>query len=165
MEITFAPRGVLQIDDARIIWRNFKGAGSMFNNEGDRNFSLVIPNEELAEELKNDKNKFGAGWNVKTREPREEGEAPLYHLPVKVKYTERSTPRVFLISGDFREELTENTIGILDDISIAHIDLDIRPYDGEGRFGPHRTAYLQGMWVVQDVDRFQRRAAEGRSEE
>ena len=111
-------------------------------------------------QIKNDKNKFGAGWNVKTREPREEGEAPLYHLPVKVKYTERSTPRVFLISGDFREELTENTIGILDDISIAHIDLDIRPYDWDVNGKNGRTAYLQSIHVTQEVDRFAARYAE-----
>ena len=31
MHITFAPRGILQIDDARIIYRNFSGVGAQFN--------------------------------------------------------------------------------------------------------------------------------------
>ena len=56
MELTFAPRGVLQIDDARIIFRNFRGEGGKFNKEGDRNFALIIPNEEMAEALQNDVN-------------------------------------------------------------------------------------------------------------
>ena len=43
MKITFAPRGILQVDDARIVYRNFTGAATQFNREGDRNFSLVIP--------------------------------------------------------------------------------------------------------------------------
>ena len=51
MNITFAPRGILQIDDARIIYRNFSGAASKFNREGDRNFAVIIPTEEQANAL------------------------------------------------------------------------------------------------------------------
>ena len=160
MELTFAPKGILEIDDARICFRNFRGEGSLYNNEGDRNFSLVIPDEEIAEALKNDKNEFGVGWNVKIRAPREEGEAPFMHLPVKVKYTERSGPRVYLISGKNRVELNEDTIGMLDDIDIKSVDMNTRPYDGEGRFGPFRSAYLQSIYVVQNIDRFAARFSE-----
>lgn len=160
MELTFAPKGILEIDDARICFRNFRGEGSLYNNEGDRNFSLVIPDEEIAEALMNDKNEFGVGWNVKIRAPREEGEAPFMHLPVKVKYTERSGPRVYLISGKNRVELNEDTIGMLDDIDIKSVDMNIRPYDGEGRFGPFRSAYLQSIYIVQNVDRFAARFSE-----
>lgn len=160
MELTFAPKGILEIDDARICFRNFRGEGSLYNNEGDRNFSLVIPDEEIADALMNDKNEFGVGWNVKIRAPREEGEAPFMHLPVKVKYTERSGPRVYLISGKNRVELNEDTIGMLDDIDIKSVDMNIRPYDGEGRFGPFRSAYLQSIYVVQNVDRFAARFSE-----
>ena len=160
MHLTFAPKGILQIDDARICFRNFRGEGSMYNNEGDRNFSLIIPDEETAEALRNDKNEFGVGWNVKIRAPREEGEAPFIHLPVKVKYSERSGPRVYLISGKNRVQLDEETIGMLDDIDIKSVDMDIRPYDGEGRFGAFRAAYLQSIYVTQEVDRFAARFAE-----
>ena len=43
---------------------------------------------------------------------------------------------------------------LFDVIDILSVDLDIRPYDWEvnGRTG--RTAYLQSMKVVQDIDRF-----------
>ena len=44
MKLTFAPRNILQIDDARICFRNFTGKRTDFNNEGDRNFAFVIPN-------------------------------------------------------------------------------------------------------------------------
>jgi hypothetical protein len=162
MEVTFAPRGIVQIDGARICFRNFKGEASMYNANGERTFSLIIPDEEVAEALRNDKNEMGAGWNVKIKAPREEGEEPFMHLPIKVKYTERSKPRVYLQSGKNRVELTEETIGLLDDISISSVDLDIRPYDSESRFGAHRTAYLQSMLVTQnmDFDRFAARFAE-----
>lgn len=160
MKLTFAPKGILQIDDARICFRNFRGEGSMYNNEGDRNFSLIIPDNDIAEALQNDKNEYGVGWNVKIKAPREEGDQPFMHMLVKVKYTDRSKPRAYLISGKNRVELTEETIGMLDDIDIRSVDLDIRPYDGEGRFGPHRTAYLQSIYVTQEVDRFAARFAE-----
>ncbi len=160
MKLTFAPKNVLQIDDARICWKNFKGKRTEFNNEGDRNFHLIIPNGELAEDLMNDKNEYGVGWNVKIRAPREEGDQPFIHMLVKVKYTERSQPRAYLISGKNRVELTEDTIGMLDDINISSVSLDIRPFDGEGRFGPHRTAYLQSIYVTQEIDRLATRFAE-----
>lgn len=151
---------MLQIDDARICFRNFRGEGSMYNAEGARGFSIIIPDEETAEALRNDVNEFGVGWNVKVRAAREEGEMPFMHLPVKVKYTDRSRPKVYLISGRSRIELDEDTIGMLDDIDIRSVDMDIRPYDGEGRFGPHRTAYLQSIYVTQEVDRLAARFAE-----
>lgn len=160
MELTFAPRGILQIDNARICFRNFRGEETMYNAKDNRSFSIVIPNEEMADELKNDLNEYGVGWNVKIRAPREEGEMPFMHLPVKVKYTDRSAPKVYLISGRNRVELNEDTIGMLDDIDIKSVDMDIRPYDGEGRFGPHRTAYLQSIYVTQEIDRFAARFAE-----
>ena len=151
---------MLQIDDARICFRNFRGEGSMYNAEGARGFSIIIPDEETAEALRNDVNEFGIGWNVKVRAPREDGEMPFMHLPVKVKYTDRSRPKVYLISGRSRVELDEDSIGMLDDIDIRSVDMDIRPYDGEGRFGPHRTAYLQSIYVTQEVDRLAARFAE-----
>ena len=154
MELTFAPNRLLQMDDAKICFRNFRGEGSMYNAEGNRTFSVIIPTQEMAEALQNDKNEYGVGWNVKIKPPYEDGDEPFMHLPVKVKYTDRSQPRVYLIIGNNKTELKEDTIGMLDDIDIRSVDLDIRPYDGEGRFGPHRTAYLSAIYVVQEIDRF-----------
>lgn len=165
MELTFAPRGVLQIDDARIIFRNFRGEGGKFNKEGDRNFALIIPNEEMAEALQNDVNKFGAGWNVKIKPPREDGDEPFIYLPVKVKFNDRG-PIVYLQSGRNRVKLDEESVSMLDDIDIASVDLDIRPYDSEINGKPFRAAYLQSMCVTQDIDRFSSRfAAEEHPEE
>ncbi len=153
MHLTFAPKGILQIDDARIIHRNFAGTGSKFNREGDRNFSIVIEDEETAQAL------VERGWNVKIREPREEGETPFMYLPVKVKFSDRG-PAVYLISGGAQNRLYEDTIACLDDIDIANVDVDVRPYDWEVNGKAGRTAYLYGLEVTQEVtDRFAARYA------
>ena len=173
MEVTFAPRNVLEINDARIIFRNFRGEGGKFNKEGDRNFALVIAggtldngfnrteltSEEMAEALINDENRFGVGWNVKIKAPREEGDDPFIYLPVKVKFNDRG-PSVYLQSGRNRTGLTEDTVSILDDIDILNVDLDIRPYDDEINGKPFRSAYLQSILVRQEIDRFAARFAE-----
>lgn len=158
MELTFAPRNVLQIDDARIVFRNFRGEGGKFNKEGDRNFALVIPDEEMAEALQNDTNEFGAGWNVKIKPPRDEEDEPFIYLPVKVKFNSRG-PIVYLQSGRNRVKLDEESISTLDEIDICRVDLDIRPYDSEINGKPFRAAYLQSMCVTQDIDRFAARFA------
>lgn len=154
MEITYAPRDILQIDDARIIYRNFTGRGDKFNREGDRNFAVVIPDEDLAHELAD------KGWNVKIKPPREDGEPPFMFLPVKVKFNGRG-PNIYLETGRARNRLDEESIGCLDDIDISEVDLDIRPYDWEVNGKAGRTAYLQVMRVVQNVDRFEERFAGG----
>lgn len=153
MNITFAPRGILQIDDARIIYRNFAGRGDKFNREGDRNFAVVIDDQAIADEL------IELGWNVKIKPPREEGEDAFMYLPVKIKFNERG-PRVYLESGRNRVKLDEDTIECLDNVDIINVDLDIRPYDWEVQDKTGRTAYLQTMCVEQQLDRFAARFAE-----
>ena len=148
MHINVISNGVLQIDGAKIIYRNFAGIGSKFNREGDRNFSLLIEDESTANEL------IELGWNVKIKEPREVGDTPFMHLPVKVKFNERG-PKAYLYAGGPKAvELDEESIACLDDVDIMTVDLDIRPYDWEVNGKTGRTAYLQSIHVTQEVDRF-----------
>ena len=147
MNIEFAPRSILQIDDAKIIYRNFAGVGSKFNREGDRNFAVLIEDEALAEQLTND------GWNVKIKLPRDEDDSPFMYLPVKVKFIERG-PSAYLMIGRHMTRLDEESIACLDKINILSVDLDIRPFDWEVNGKVGRTAYLQAIRVTQDVDRF-----------
>ena len=153
MKITFAPKGILQIDDARIIYRNFSGAPSKYNREGDRNFAVIIDDEEICDALVNE------GWNVKIKPPREEGDVPFMFLPVKIKFNDRG-PRVYLKTGKNVNKLDEESVCCLDNIDIVSVDLDIRPYDWNVNGKEGRTAYLQSMQVEQEIDRFAERFAE-----
>ena len=148
MKISVGPRGVLEIDDAQICYKNFAGKGSPYNREGERNFSVVIPDRELADRLVAD------GWNVRIREPKVVGEEPFMHLPVKVKFNDFG-PEVCLESGKAKAFLNEDTVACLDNARLSQIDLTIRPYDWKlatGKSG--RAAYLQDMYAVQSVSRF-----------
>ena len=147
MEITFAPRGILQIDDARIVYRNFSGAPSKFNREGDRNFAVVIETQEQADAL------IEEGWNVKIKAPRDEGEDPFIYLPVKIKFNDRG-PSVYLRSGKAMKKLGEDTVDVLDNVDILSVSMDLRPYDWEVNGKTGRTAYLQSINVTQEGDRF-----------
>ena len=150
MHLTFAPKNILQIDDARIIFKNFEGRGDKFNREGDRNFSLLIEDPNTADAL------IREGWNVKIKPARDEDEGDFMRLPVKVKFTDYG-PNIYLISNGNKIELDEESIGCLDNIDIESVDMDLRPYDWEvnGRTG--RTAYLQSMAVIQRINRFAER--------
>lgn len=141
-------KGNLVIDDARIIYRNFTGAPSQYNREGDRNFSLVISDPEIADALK------AEGWNVKIRAPREEGDTPFMHLPVKCRFNDYG-PTVYLRSGKNMVKLDEESVAQLDHIGIDHVDMEIRPYDWSRPDGSSgRSAYLASMCVTQKVDRY-----------
>lgn len=147
MHLTFAPKGIIQMDDAKLIFKNFEGRGDKFNREGDRNFSILIEDPETADALQE------RGWNVKIKDGRDEDDGPFMRLPVKLKFSDYG-PHVYLLTGDRRNKLDEESIGMLDNIDIENVDLDVRPYDWEVNGRKGRTAYLQSMEVTQRIDRF-----------
>ena len=153
MRVNFTRDGILQIEDSRIIYRNFAGVGSKFNREGDRNFAVIIPDEETKDLL------IENGWNVKIKPPRDEYEDPFMFLPVKIKFNNRG-PGVYVRSVDKITRLSEETVDMVDEIDIASVDMDLRPYDWEVNGKTGRTAYLQSIEITQNVDRFGARYAE-----
>ena len=160
MNLTITNRGIVQIDGARIIFRNFSGRGTQYNREGDRNFCVVIDDEDIANRL------IEEGFNVKIRQPREEGEEPFMYMKVNVKYHpkgseyERLNPVACLISGRSRNMLDEESICCLDGIDIENVDLDLSGsnWNVQGRSG--KSAYLSKIYVTQELDRFATRYAE-----
>ena len=146
MQVKFR-KDILEIEDARIIYRNFEGVASKFNREGDRNFAVIVPNDEIKDIL------VEAGWNVKIKPPRDEDDTPFMFIPVKVKFNNRG-PAAYLRSGETVTRLNEETIGILDEIDIQSVSMDLRPYDWDVNGKTGRTAYLQAINVIQNTDRF-----------
>lgn len=150
-------RDKLIFSDAALIFKNFKGAEKEYNQEGDRNFSVML-GEEQALQLQQD------GWNVKPLKRREEDEEQLYHLKVKVSF-KNTPPSIWLISnvdpntgiGRSKTFLGESQIGMFDRLPALKIDLAVSPYDWRLRTGQEgRTAYLDKLFFTMYEDELDR---------
>lgn len=143
----------INIEGALIIWKNFSGERDRFN-PGKRGFSVVIDDATMADDLRNE------GWNIKER-PLQEGADPSeqeWTLPVKLnmnRYTQ-----VWLIIGNHKTLLDENTVSQLDVVDIVNCDISIRPYEWEmsGRTGI--TAYVDSMYVTIRENKFAEKYAD-----
>lgn len=132
------------LENARILFRNFSGREGQFNREGDRNFCVILDHEEAAILDRE-------GWNIKTLQPREEGDLPQPYMHVKVHFGKRP-PRIVLITSRGKTDLDESTVSLLDWAEIRQVDLIVRPYtwDVAGKTGI--KAYLQSIYVTIEED-------------
>lgn len=135
----------LVIEGAKLIFKNFAGEESKFNRRGNRNFCVVLEQEDAM-------NLMDAGWNIKELNSRED-EEPLYYLQTSVSF-DNIPPKVVLISGRTKTMLDDTTIDTLDYAEIANVDLIIRPYHWEVNGKTGIKAYLKTMYVTVEVDEF-----------
>lgn len=137
----------LTLEGRRILFRNLAGAPDRFDPKGGkRTFSVVLEVDE-GERMKAD------GWNIKFREPYEEGDPAIATLKVNVKYGGKGRPpRVMLVTAKNKTPLDETTVDSLDWADITNVDMVIRPwhYDINGSQGI--AAYLVSMWVTINQD-------------
>jgi len=141
------------MEGVRLIFRNFRGKGGPYNQEGARNFGVVLP-PDVAEAMQRD------GWNVKTLDPRDEDEEPTPWLQVKVRYGTGWPLKITLITERGQTVLDESAVDMLDWADITNVDLIVRPspYEVGGRTGI--AAYVQSMYVTIEEDALERKYAE-----
>jgi hypothetical protein len=127
------------IEDAIIINRNFEGREGKFNDEGDRNFCLVLP-EEAVPALEED------GWNIRWTKPNDEG-ASVPFTSINIGYKFRP-PHVVLISGDSSTLLDEDGIAMLDWADIISVDVGIRARPWTNNSGSGTKGWLKSLYVT-----------------
>lgn len=140
----------IKIEGAKLIFKNFQGKASNYNDDGNRNFGVLL-DDETAELLEND------GWNVKFLKPRVD-DPEQYRQPwlsVKVKFNPYP-PVAMLINSRGKKRLTEETIDQLDWSIIKNCDLIIRPYNYPSVGGRPAgvSAYLKAIYVTISEDEF-----------
>lgn len=142
--------------NVRLIFKNFEGKPGLYNQKGEKNFGVILPNDETAEAMLAD------GWAVKYLKPRpdDEDETETPWLQVKVAYDKGRPPRVTLITSRGRTALDEDTVQELDWADITKVDLIVNPYswDVNGKSGI--AAYLKTMFVTIEEDELEREYAE-----
>lgn len=142
------PTEALTIRGAEVLrtpFRNFSGRPTKFNPQGGKRFFNIRLDEALAEEME------AAGWKVRSLPARDDQEAPLRFLEVKVAYTGRP-PRIVKVTPVGKEPLTEEVVGLLDDADIEYADLTIRPYVFDRETAENVTAYLQTSYIHVKMD-------------
>ena len=135
-----ARKDLMEIQNAKLMFRNFAGEAKQFNAEGLRNFCVLLPTD-VAQNLEK------VGWNIKWLKPRDPADDPQAYMQVKVVY-DNYPPHVILISNGYQRLLTKDTISILDFAEIENADLTITPYNWEVNGKKGIQGYLKSLYVT-----------------
>lgn len=137
----------IEIENAKLLFKNFSGEQSKFNRKGDRNFSVIIEDPAEAERLAAD------GWNIRVLNSRDEEEDPLYIISVSVSF-DPYPPKIVLVTSSSKTEIDEESVDILDTADIRNVDVIIKSYNWEVNGKTGVKGYLKTMYVTIEEDKF-----------
>lgn len=144
----------LEIEDAQIKWAfsHFDGRADTFQEEGDHNFTVILPPDE-AERL------LTEGWNVREMAGYEEGDPPEFLLKVKISYR-FEPPKIWLIKGDRKIRAEQRDLADITRVMTEQIDVIITPSRWVHGQNSGITAYAKELYAKVKESRFSARYAD-----
>ena len=151
----------LVIKNAKIRFHNYAGLQTDFNQAGNRNFDVILPDNDIAVAMGE------KGWNVKIRKPRDAEEDPYYTLNVRINMNSRYKPTIEQVIGRGRDNIAydEFMLGTfdpkdpkyrrhdkddpektLDDLNLTDVFLVLNGSAWESQFGSGIKAYLDQFY-------------------
>jgi hypothetical protein len=160
-------RVTITVRNAYLLWPNFAGAEGKFNRAGDRNFSIMMAEQDGLMLLEQ-------GWTsvspVKKR-PDDDDPETYYKMPVSVRF-DNYPPRIWLMSDtpeslaltDGKKDLAkmdrvmldEETVEFLDRLEFEKIDMVISGSQWSVNNNSGRKAYLQSAFFTLYTDELER---------
>lgn len=141
----------IELEDVQVKWgfSHFDGRADTFNDEGDHNFTIVLP-VETAEPLMKE------GWNIRQIDGYEEGDPPEYTLKVKISYRYEA-PKIYLIKGNRKFKADERDLADITRATCDQIDVIITPSRWVHGQNSGITAYVKEMYAKVRQSRFSER--------
>lgn len=142
-------RNELIIENTRLMFRNFKGEATKFNQAGNRNFCAIIEDPVKAQELSEE------GWNVRILQPRDESDDPKHYIQITVRY-DNIPPKVYMVTSRKGKKtlLDEGSVESLDYADIVNADLIVSPSYWEDNGRTRIKAYLKTGYFTIEEDFF-----------
>lgn len=142
---------VVTVEGCRLLWPHLSGKAGRFNREGERGFTIVFDDADEVQKL------IDEGYNVNIKAPREPGDEPFMKMTIKMAYTPKYRPQVWLNVNGQRKVLDENTceaIDMLRSSNITNVIVQFHPNIYDNEFGHGKSAWLDGIEVFAIPSRF-----------
>lgn len=137
-------------------YKNFAGGPDRYHKNSQKPYFHIIVDEATANALRE------AGMNVKTREPKEEGDKPIHFIKLFINFdveNPRLQPTIYRIPDDGsnrRKKLDKDMLVTLDKERIKYADLKINLFSHQNGV----TGYTMAGYFVVDEDRFDAKYSE-----
>lgn len=126
--------------DVKLLFRNFAGRSGPYNNDGARNFHVLL-NEQTSRELEKQ------GWRVKQMKDQEDGTPGDKHLKVNVNYKTGRPPRIVLVTSKGQTDLGPDEAASIDVADIEKADLVVNGWYSDMAGGGY-SAFLKTLFVT-----------------